>query len=581
MTILAGAFAYHREAVLDLAGLAYWSEFFNGLSNQGQQCQHVSRTNLAFWKWDCGAYGEPAWQQDQNGSFATLCGDPLLTQGGARLDRMTQLSRLHDVAVGFDQQSLIEARGVYSALSYDALTSTLYLATDHVGIRPLYYATQAGVLYVASTLHLLEQLPGLLRTVCSKGLAEHLSFGFSLADRTPYREIALLPEASVLRIDHSGAHASHYFDWNSLKVQDTTPEQAGRELFDLFDEAVTLRLGRSDAAHTFLSGGMDSRSIASSLISHGRSLKAVNFSPDDTQDKAFSFDFADALGDACHLTHHQPRGPMTFSMQARLAFESRSANADDSAAALLAWSGDGGSVCLGYVYLDDGMMELAQAGKWSQACQALLSKNKLASPSRMFSRKMIRTMKESFFNDVMAELTHYDNGDAGRRLYYFLLFNDQRRHLARHFETIHEHRLEFHLPFFDSRFLKAVVRTPARWGIGHRLYGQFFSHFPAVTRSVPWQTYPGHEPCPIRPSTAYRYQWDSRPRKGSKKALAERKVAARSMLGLVRKQPIAVHLSKMDVALSALLHYTGARDYSYLARMAETLSALRVDASPR
>ena len=102
-----------------------------------------------------------------------------------------------------------------------------------------------------------------------------------------------------------------------------------------------------------------------------------------------------------------------------------------------------------------------------------------------------------------------------------------------------------------------------------------------MTRSVPWQTYPGHEPCPIRPSTAYRYQWDSRPRKGSKKALAERKLAARSMLGLVRQPPIAVHLSKMDVALSALLHYTGARDYSYLARLAETLSALRFDTSPR
>ena len=41
---------------------------------------------------------------------------------------------------------------------------------------------------------------------------------------------------------------------------------------------------------------------------------------------------------------------------------------------------------------------------------------------------------------------------SGSRLHLFLMFNDQRRHLADFYENIDLGRLEFQLPFFDGDF---------------------------------------------------------------------------------------------------------------------------------
>ena len=36
---------------------------------------------------------------------------------------------------------------------------------------------------------------------------------------------------------------------------------------------------------------------------------------------------------------------------------------------------------------------------------------------------------------------------------------------------------------------------------------KWLQHFPEVTLSVPWQAYPGHEPCPLPVPSGVVYQW--------------------------------------------------------------------------
>lgn len=579
MTIFAGAFAFADDAALDSANIACWSQFFRGLGNDGRQLQHVESQRLAVWKWDSGAYGEPAWQTGTDGSFATLCGDALLTQGGRRLTRSEQLARLCDHPDGLSEAQLRTTRGVFSLLAFDGTTSTLHLATDMIGIRPIFYTSQNGVFYFASAQHLLERLPALQRSVDQQGLAEHLTLGFSLGDRTPYQELKLLPEATWLQVDGRGHRQHHYFDWNSVGLSGTAEDAAGPALFEAFSQAVGIRLDGHQTAYAFLSGGMDSRSIVATLASHGCRIEAMNFSIEDTQDKAFAVAYAATLQGQCRLTQHTTHNFPNFSMLARSALTERAAS--DAGAApngpvQQIWSGDGGSVCLGYVYLDDAIMQIAHAGDWPAAARALMQKNKLQVPSGLSPRRVRDAMDKTFFDGVVAELKRYDNGDHGRRLYFFLLFNDQRRHLSKHFETIHEHTLELVLPFFDTQFVTTVVGTPAQWGIGHRLYGKFFAQLPADTRSVPWQTYPGHEPCPIQPSQTYRYQWAQKSNGAADQPFSVRKASASAMLGLLNRPELAPLLSKTHVATAAALHLSGMRDYEYLASAAHKLASLRI-----
>jgi hypothetical protein len=90
------------------------------------------------------------------------------------------------------------------------------------------------------------------------------------------------------------------------------------------------------------------------------------------------------------------------------------------------------------------------------------------------------------------------------------MHNDQRRHLAAHFEDIDLHRMEFHLPFFDGQFLELIMSVPVDACLGHRFYMSWLSGFPDLVRSTPWQTYPGHVPCPLPIPAELRYQWDQR-----------------------------------------------------------------------
>lgn len=576
MTLIAGAFAYDSAAALEPSNLRVWRAFFEPLAASGVLHQ-LETKDLVVFKWDSEAHAEPAWSAPGDGSLWTLVGDPLLQHQGRRLVRSEQLDRMRGARGGLDTVALAQARGVFAIVGFDAARSELTIATDLIGVRPLYYSCQDGVIYFASALHLLEALPRLRRRLDDEGLAEHLAFSFCLADRTPYRDIALLPECTVLRIGRSGVVRSSYFDWSTLTVTPEAPEDCAARLFRSFDEAVRLRLDGHKSAAAFLSGGMDSRAIVAGLLAQGCDIQALNFSPDHTQDQVFAVDYARSVGERCNLSlHPRPDNP-NFSLLAAQALQAQAAREQGVAPPhdRCLWSGDGGSVCLGYVYLDDDTMRLAREGAWHEAAHLFLSKNKIRVPDRLFASPWRETSNAQLAKRVQAEMQRYDNGDPGRGLYFFLLFNDQRRHLHKHFETIHQHGLEFHLPFFDTAFVRDVVRTPAVWGLAHRLYNRWFSHFEEEARATPWQTYPGHEPCPIAPKQNGVYQWAPELRVDKRLDWAGRRADSLALIRSARAPVSRSRLSLLAVGSASVLHAARLRNLHHLATAARRLNALR------
>ena len=122
---------------------------------------------------------------------------------------------------------------------------------------------------------------------------------------------------------------------------------------------------------------------------------------------------------------------------------------------------------------------------------------------------MREPLAEILETGLLEELADINASDAGRELHLLLMLNDQRRHLAEHFESIDLNRLEYHLPFFDSDFVASVFRVPIDVSLGHHLYMLWLRHFSEVVVSVPWQAYPGHEPCPLPIPNELAYQWEA------------------------------------------------------------------------
>ena len=220
------------------------------------------------------------------------------------------------------------------------------------------------------------------------------------------------------------------------------------------------------------------------------------------------------------------------------------------------------------------MVTLAEDGNFAEAVQWFFKFNGLSLPAKVLAAASRASLQQAMAANVLSELNRYPRADVGRRWYLFLLLNDQRRHLFKHFETIDQHGLEFLLPFYDVHFLKLVANTPARWGLFHRLYGAWFDQLDATARATPWQTYPGHVPCPVPGDSQLSYQWAGR---GSSIGFADgsRRADAARLLAQSFSKSLPSMFSRWRLFWAAVLHGAGLRDFRHILTMLDNLRQLR------
>ena len=542
-----------RAPLCDAAGLALGS----------RQTHHSAGFYMTHW--DSGAFGEAAWREAPDGSVSTLVGDPLLTEHNTRLSRSQQLDQLAPLGQQLEVAQLARCRGTFAYLHFDAPSHRLQLATDALGLRPVYYVLQDDWLFFASALRVLEAARDVQKTLSPLGMAELSAFTYPLAERTPYAGIKRLREGELLGASRAGVSLESTIDWLNPGKSADTPQAAAAQIYATFDEAVCARAGNDQTVYSFLSGGMDSRAIVANLLSSGREVVAMNFSGEASQDLHYAQQFADVAGPGCHL-HCLPGGHFpNFSLLALAAKTSlEQAGPTGVERPRLLWSGDGGSVGLGHVYMDETLLALAEQGDMLAAVKHFLASNRIGLSTGVLSGAARQRLPQQLLDSVLHEVNRYPLADRGRRFYLFLLFNDQRRHLHQHFESIDQHGLELLTPFFDTRFLQAVAATPVRWGVLHRLYGDFFAQLPSFVRQTPWQTYPGHEACPVKGGDAKKagdYQWAQTPYKGGVMARIR---CAWQLVGLVRTGRKTSIFSRPRIWLAALGHALGLRDSRYI-----------------
>lgn len=531
--------------------------------------QSFERAGIYVTKWDSGAFLEEAWQETPDGGLAALVGDPLLADSGRRIARSAQLELL-DLFRPDVTDSLVQTRGSFSLARYVPQARQLKLATDALGVRSLYYTVQGGRLFFASALRVLEALPGLERRISVIGTTEQGIYGQPLGARSPYEGIAILRESEILTAGDGRVSLDRYFDWSQARSAPDTEKEAAEWLYGHFVDGVRLRAKDGEQAFAFLSGGMDSRAIVATLMACGHSVVTLNFSHHNTQDQDFAVRFAEAAGSGCQLFCLPRDEDPNFSL---LAYRAKTVLEKDHHFNIerpaIIWSGDGGSVGLGHVYMDQQMLELCERTGIEKAARYFMRFHRNCLPEGILTSSSRRVLAEAVYRNVVSEIMRYPRPDVGRQIYLFLLMNDQRRHLFKHFESIDEHGLEFLTPFFDTTFLAAVAATPVHWGVLHKLYTVWFGHLPNFARQTPWQTYPGHVECPVPAPSNLGYQWAKKPGVSSR-SLAERVALATALCKAVLGPLPKGVFSRARTLLCALLETLGVRDGEHALRTIRT-----------
>ncbi|WP_119461747.1 asparagine synthase-related protein [Rhodospirillaceae bacterium SYSU D60014] len=480
--------------------------------HSGEQVLELRGDRHYLIKFDIGAFGSSGLHQDDAGAISLLAGEPLLDRTGKarKRPRADDLSELHHCWRRNDRSALKAARGAFCMAQFDPASRRLDLVADKLGLRSLYYYRADDYVVFASALRVLEASRVVKKHMDVRGVAEIAAMRTALADRTPYAGVKVLKAGQIISFPENGHAEEPYWRWDTIRPASADLQDLRREAYRLFSESVKLRLGEHQTAVAFLSGGLDSRCIVTALKSAVDDVHTYSVAFPDTLDQPLAERYAEAIGS---IHRHVPisddgaHSPLTNVLPVLNPVEFGASESPKRPRII--WSGEGGSGVIGYVSQTTQLVELLRNGRIEEAATRYLARKNQMLPRRLFARSIADLVCDLPRRGMVERLSSFECADPGRAISFFDLIDYQSRHLDDHYEDIDVTRVEFETPFYDSDFVALMYSVGIDACLYHDFYHKWLAEFPPVTTTVPWQTYPGHRPCPLPLPENFRDQWSN------------------------------------------------------------------------
>lgn len=176
-------------------------------------------------------------------------------------------------------EGLERLEGMFALALWDAVRRRLVLMRDRLGIKPLYYAWTSGRLTFGSEIKAVLAGIELDRAIDDQAFAEYLWYGNSFEDRTIYRGVRALQPGHRLVVEDGRYRIEPWWqveEWVERAPRPRDAREAAVAVREALDGAVARQLVSDVPVGIFLSGGIDSSSIAAAAAQSGRHL--VSFS---------------------------------------------------------------------------------------------------------------------------------------------------------------------------------------------------------------------------------------------------------------------------------------------------------------
>jgi asparagine synthase (glutamine-hydrolysing) len=204
--------------------------------------------------------------------------------------------------------------GMFAFAIWDAGRQTLFLARDRMGVKPLYYAETPEAFIFGSEIKSLFASGKIAAHCREEALAEYMLFRQVAGGDTLFRGVKSLPPGCTLTVRDGRTKVSRY--WSPRPRVDRPSiayEEALRQLGELLEDSVKMRLISDVPVGTFCSGGVDSSlvtALAAKLKGDTINTYSVGFDESDFDESAY----AQMVSRHCQTTHHELRvGNVEFS----------------------------------------------------------------------------------------------------------------------------------------------------------------------------------------------------------------------------------------------------------------------------
>ncbi|MCC6545806.1 asparagine synthase (glutamine-hydrolyzing) [Candidatus Sumerlaeota bacterium] len=173
----------------------------------------------------------------------------------------------------FGEQFIDKVNGMFALAIHDKRSRKLLLYRDRLGEKPLYYAKAGAAFLFASDPAAFLKHPKFSREIDPAGVAQFFTYNYLGDSRSIYRNVKRLPAAHYLVHDLARDELKIHRYWSPENVaaerRHASDVEYCEEFRELFFDAVRMRTLSDVPLGCFLSGGIDSSSIAYALTKAG------------------------------------------------------------------------------------------------------------------------------------------------------------------------------------------------------------------------------------------------------------------------------------------------------------------------
>jgi asparagine synthase (glutamine-hydrolysing) len=161
----------------------------------------------------------------------------------------------------FGESFVERLNGMFAIAIWDRVRKKLVLARDRTGEKPLYYRQAGKDFYFASEMKAFLRVPGLRIALREDVLPAYLSFGNVDGKDTLIKDTYEVLPGHMVVVDEEAFSVRQYWDVQYRADSSRSEESFAKNLKELLEESVSMRLMSDVPLGAFLSGGIDSSLI--------------------------------------------------------------------------------------------------------------------------------------------------------------------------------------------------------------------------------------------------------------------------------------------------------------------------------
>jgi asparagine synthase (glutamine-hydrolysing) len=158
--------------------------------------------------------------------------------------------------------------GMFAFAIWDHNLQRLFVARDHLGIKPLYYTQIDNRLLFASEIKALLVDPRCPRVVNLSALSQLFTLRFVPSPDTLFKGIQKLPPGHWMVADASGLRIERYWRWKPSEFSAVPEAELIERYRSLVEDAVRLQMRSDVPVGLFLSSGVDSAALLALMGQH-------------------------------------------------------------------------------------------------------------------------------------------------------------------------------------------------------------------------------------------------------------------------------------------------------------------------